>query len=95
MGAHRFTLLEKNLLVAATDMPEYDDRNYGQKQEDDDEKQENGAKNNGGGGGEHYSKTHVKVGVYGLNGLYKAGPIANENIKISISEIPSYAAKLN
>jgi hypothetical protein len=26
MGAHRFTYLEKNLLVAATDMPEYDDR---------------------------------------------------------------------
>jgi mannosyltransferase OCH1-like enzyme len=94
MGAHRFTLLENNLLVAATDMPEYDDRNYGQKQEDDDEK-DNGAKSNGGGGGEHYSKTHVKVGVYGLNGLYKAGPIANENSKISISEIPSYAAKLN
>jgi len=26
MGAHRFTYLEKNMLVAATDMPEYDDR---------------------------------------------------------------------
>lgn len=26
MGAHRFTFLERNLLVAATDMPEYDDR---------------------------------------------------------------------
>jgi hypothetical protein len=26
MGAHRFTLLEKNLVVAATDMPDYDDR---------------------------------------------------------------------
>jgi hypothetical protein len=26
MGCHRFTLVEKNLIVAATDMPEYDDR---------------------------------------------------------------------
>mmetsp|Transcript_6853 Transcript_6853/g.9983 ORF Transcript_6853/g.9983 Transcript_6853/m.9983 type:complete len:851 (-) Transcript_6853:106-2658(-) len=93
MGAHRFTLVERNLLVAATDMPDYDDRNYGQKQEDDDEKEE-GAKENGSGGGEHYSKTHVKVGVYGLNGLYKTGQIADENIKISVSDVPSYAVKL-
>ncbi len=26
MGAHRFTLVDKNLIVAATDMPDYDDR---------------------------------------------------------------------
>lgn len=26
MGAHRFTLVEQNLMVAATDMPDYDDR---------------------------------------------------------------------
>ena len=26
MGAHRFTLAEQNLIVAATDMPDYDDR---------------------------------------------------------------------
>ncbi len=26
MGCHRFNLDEKNLIVAATDMPEYDDR---------------------------------------------------------------------
>ena len=26
MGAHRFTYLERNLIVAATDMPDYDDR---------------------------------------------------------------------
>jgi hypothetical protein len=26
MGAHRFTWLDRNLIIAATDMPEYDDR---------------------------------------------------------------------
>eukprot|EP00957_Ditylum_brightwellii_P184217 14031352-Ditylum_brightwellii.AAC.1 len=26
MGAHRFTWVEKNIVVAATDMPDYDDR---------------------------------------------------------------------
>jgi len=92
MGAHRFTLLEKNLLVAATDMPDYDDRQYGQKQPDDDEEDEE-SEDNGGRAGEHYSKTHVKVGVYGLNGLYKPGHIANENIRILVIDSPSYAEK--
>ena len=26
MGAHRFTMLEKNLVIAATDLPDSDDR---------------------------------------------------------------------
>eukprot|EP00548_Thalassiothrix_antarctica_P011567 CAMPEP_0194157460 /NCGR_PEP_ID=MMETSP0152-20130528/72122_1 /TAXON_ID=1049557 /ORGANISM="Thalassiothrix antarctica, Strain L6-D1" /LENGTH=106 /DNA_ID=CAMNT_0038865867 /DNA_START=1 /DNA_END=317 /DNA_ORIENTATION=+ len=50
MGAHRFTWVEKNMIVAVTDMPDYDDR----------------PKNI-----EHYSKTRKKVGIYGLENLYR------------------------
>lgn len=65
MGAHRFTLLEKNLVVAATDMPDYDDREtLGDK--------------------EHYSKTHAKIGIYGLEKLYTNNHRANEDIRIYI-----------
>jgi hypothetical protein len=32
MGAHRFTFLEKNLVVAATDLPDADDRANQEKQ---------------------------------------------------------------
>jgi len=32
MGAHRFTWLEENIVVAATDMPDYDDRDYEKKE---------------------------------------------------------------
>eukprot|EP00547_Thalassionema_nitzschioides_P002042 CAMPEP_0194206944 /NCGR_PEP_ID=MMETSP0156-20130528/5845_1 /TAXON_ID=33649 /ORGANISM="Thalassionema nitzschioides, Strain L26-B" /LENGTH=696 /DNA_ID=CAMNT_0038933603 /DNA_START=137 /DNA_END=2227 /DNA_ORIENTATION=- len=67
MGAHRFTLLEKNLVVAATDMPDYDDR----------ESLENK---------EHYSKTHVKAGIYGLEKLYVDNKKSNEDIRISIND---------
>ena len=65
MGAHRFTLLDQNMVVAATDMPDYDDR----KQLEDNE---------------HYSKTHVKTGVYGVDKLYTDTKKANENIRIVI-----------
>jgi hypothetical protein len=65
MGAHRFTWLERNLMVAATDMPDYDDRPV--------EK-------------EHYSKTHEKVGVFGLKKLYKDSKKANEAIRIVIEK---------
>ena len=65
MGAHRFTLLEQNLVVAATDMPDYDDREtIGDK--------------------EHYSKTHAKKGIYGLEKLYINQEKANEDIKIYV-----------
>lgn len=66
MGCHRFTWLERNLLVAATDMPNYDDR----EQVD--------------GVGQHYSKSHVRVGVYGLENLYTDDIIANEDLKFRI-----------
>lgn len=65
MGAHRFTWLERNLMVAATDMPDYDDRSA--------EKV-------------HYSKTHEKVGVFGLTKLYHDANKANEEIRIIIDK---------
>mmetsp|Transcript_1235 Transcript_1235/g.2885 ORF Transcript_1235/g.2885 Transcript_1235/m.2885 type:complete len:744 (-) Transcript_1235:64-2295(-) len=66
MGAHRFTWEEENLVIAATDMPDYDDR----------DKLESNV---------HYSDTHVKFGVYGLDKLYIDRKIANEKILISVS----------
>jgi Glycosyltransferase sugar-binding region containing DXD motif len=70
MGAHRFTWLERNLVVAATDLPDSNDReNLKDKQ-------------GGGGGGEHYSKTHAKIGIYGLQGLYVDKTRADEEIRL-------------
>ena len=85
MGAHRFTLLEANLVVAATDMPDYDDRQYTPKVVDEDsDEDEDDSSEKPSGGGAHYSETHVKVGVYGLTGLYKNPTSADEDIKIII-----------
>jgi hypothetical protein len=67
MGAHRFTFLEKNLVVAATDLPDADDRT----------KQEKPA--------EHYSKTHVKTGVYGVDKLYVDNAKANEELRFYVN----------
>lgn len=53
------------MVVAATDLPEYDDR---EKLEDN----------------EHYSKTHVKTGIYGVDKLYIDNQKANENIRIHV-----------
>jgi hypothetical protein len=66
MGSHRFTFLEKNLVVAATDLPNANDR----------ENQENPP--------EHYSKTHVKTGVYGLDHLYVDNRRANEEVRFYV-----------
>lgn len=63
MGSHRFTWEEANMVAAATDMPDYDDRPKTL---------------------EHYSKTHEKFGVYGLNKLYKDAHRANEEFTITI-----------
>ena len=65
IGAHRFTLDSENLIVAATDMPDYDDR----------KKLETNV---------HYSETHVKIGVYGVEKLYVDNVSANEVFKIEI-----------
>jgi hypothetical protein len=64
MGAHRFTWLDRNIIVAATDMPDYDDRPPSK---------------------QHYSRTHEKVGVYGLRNLYTNSISANEDMKIVVS----------
>ena len=74
MGAHRFTWLERNLMVAATDMPDYDDRPPEM---------------------EHYSKTHEKVGVFGLKKLYRDGKKANEEIKIIVEKHQYHLAFLH
>lgn len=63
MGAHRFTWVEQNMMVAATDMPDYDDRPPTK---------------------QHYSRTHEKVGVYGLRNLYKDNVKANERVRIVV-----------
>jgi hypothetical protein len=65
MGAHRFTWTERNLMVAATDMPDYDDRPPTVV---------------------HYSKTHLKVGVYGLQKLYKDSRRANEELRVIVKK---------
>ena len=67
MGAHRFTFLEKNLVVAATDLPDADDRANQEKPP------------------EHYSKTHAKAGIYGLDRLYVDNIRANEDIRFYVN----------
>lgn len=70
MGAHRFTNAAANLIIAATDMPEYDDRPKSI---------------------EHYSKSHVKFGVYGLTKLYTNNKRANEEIRIRVKPTEGFA----
>lgn len=70
MGAHRFTFVEKNLVVAATDLQDSNDRD----QLDDGKKTE------------HYSKTHAKTGIYGLDGLYNNKIKANEEIRLRTTQ---------
>ena len=66
MGSHRFTFLEKNLVVAATDLPDSDDRANQEKAPD------------------HYSKTHAKAGIYGLDRLYTDFVRANEDLRFYV-----------
>jgi len=66
MGSHRFTFLEKNLVVAATDLPDSDDRANQETTK------------------EHYSKTHVKAGIYGLDRLYTDNVRANEEMRFYV-----------
>jgi hypothetical protein len=70
MGSHRFTFVEKNLVVAATDLPDSDDR-ANQK------KTKNAPK--------HYnSKTHKKAGIYGRDGVYTDFVRANEDLRFYV-----------
>jgi hypothetical protein len=81
MGAHRFTLLEQNLVIAATDLPDSNDRaaniylDNENNQPDEETKQQH----------EHYSKAHAKTGIYGIEHLYHNRIIANEEIRIYIN----------
>lgn len=69
MGAFRFTHTEKNLVVATTDMPNFDDRPLSGKK--------NIPEN-------HYSNVNKKGQVYGTKGLYKNKIVSHENIRINI-----------
>ena len=70
MGAHRFTNLEKNLVVCATDLQDADDR---------------ASSKNKGAKTEHYSKTHAKTGIYGLENLYTDNSRVNEDVRFSVA----------
>ena len=69
MGSHRFTFLEQNQVVAATDLEDSDDRNN---------QPSSGKKT------EHYSKTHKATGIYGLDGLYTDAARADEDVSFVI-----------
>ena len=71
MGAFRFTYTKKNLIIATTDMPNFDDRPTDKK-----DVPEN-----------HYSKINKKGHVYGLKGLYKNSKVANENIRFELQNV--------
>lgn len=87
MGAHRFTFVEQNLVLAATDLPDSNDR-------------ENWEEIAAGEGEEaeaaramverwdpapaHYSQAHVRKGIYGVEGVYINQKRANEDIKIFV-----------
>jgi hypothetical protein len=79
MGAHRFTFLEQNLVVAATDLPDSNDRaaniqTDNENNPDEEVKQQH----------EHYSKAHAKTGIYGVEHLYYDRNSANEDIRIFV-----------
>ena len=88
MGAHRFTFVEQNIVVAATDLPDSNDRAANILMDN-----ENSNMNENADGGdesklqqqhEHYSKAHAKTGVYGVEHLYYDRNIAHEEIRIVI-----------
>jgi len=72
MGAHRFTWVENNLVVAATDMPDYDDR---KELEGEDEEQAT-----------HYSKTLDRNNLYGEEKVYVDGDIKHERIVMKVQQ---------
>ncbi|KAL7499814.1 hypothetical protein ACHAWT_010240 [Skeletonema menzelii] len=66
MGGHRFTWVDNNLIVAATDMPDYDDR----------QELKGGDKNQA----KHYSKALDRTTLYGYKKVYTDRQIAHERI---------------
>lgn len=69
MGAFRFTHNEKNIIIATTDMPDFDDRPVDNK---------NVPSN-------HYSKVKDPGIAYGREGLYRNKNVAHENIRFEIA----------
>jgi len=95
MGLHRFTLVEKNLVVAATSLPYSDDRvnRLQQKSGTNAAKMGDEAASKprtsaaavaAAAGGEHYSRAHAKIGIYGLENLYADLNSADEDIRIVV-----------
>jgi Capsular polysaccharide synthesis protein len=80
MGAHRFTFLEQNLVVAATDLPDSNDREANIELDNEENSENEEVKQQH----LHYSKAHSKTGIYGLQHLYHDRVIANEEIRIVI-----------
>lgn len=91
MGAHRFTFEAQNMVVAATDLENSDDRKNWPKQgkktfakpladnlkdAEEDEPE----------GGEHYSKAHAKTGIYGIDGLYVDHDLVDEDVHFVVDE---------
>lgn len=73
MGAHRFTRVDNNVVVASTDLPGSDDRltrNLDKK-----------------GSSEHYSKAHARSNIYGVEGLYNnPDEWADEEMRIKVDD---------
>jgi hypothetical protein len=91
MGAHRFTFVEENLVIAATDLPDANDMlsdSEGSNKED--EKSSTKAPPH-----EHYSKTHAKTGIYGVEHLYTDRKIAYEDIKFFVNASRYYKNFVN
>jgi mannosyltransferase OCH1-like enzyme len=75
MGAHRFTWADNNLVVAATDMPDYDDRKD-LKGEDKDQ-------------AKHYSQTLDRMNLYGYVKVYVDRETAHERVMFQVQTHPA------
>lgn len=70
MGAHRFTWVDNNFVVAATDMPDYDDRK-GLKGEDKEQTV-------------HYSSTLDRTNLYGYTKVYVDREISHDRVVFQV-----------
>jgi Glycosyltransferase sugar-binding region containing DXD motif len=89
MGAHRFTFVGKNMVVAATDLENSDDRKNWVKEPRYIEPLSQNVIEKGNAateGGEHYSKAHARNGIYGIEGLYVNHELVDEDIRIVIDD---------
>jgi hypothetical protein len=86
MGAHRFTFVEENLVIAATDLPDSNDLLSDSDEITEDDKDSKTPPH------EHYSKTHAKTGIYGVDHLYTDRTIAYEDIRIFVNVSKYYNA---